>query len=153
MHELEIIPEFRDKFFKDKQKNNSVLNNRIWWFFVSANFSIKRDLFLENKFDEDFIGWAEEDVELGYRLYKKGKKIRLTSECLAYDIRPRQKGTKSMLTKEKFISTTKNEVLLYKKHPFPEVKAYVEDRYYNSPEEFRKNTSLDLDNFIFEVKD
>ena len=102
-------------------------------------------------FDEDFVGWAEEDVEFGYRLYKNGLRIHLDAGCIAYNIRKHEKGTISMLTRKKFISTTKNQVLLYRKHTCDEVKAYVEDRYHHAPEEFRKNTELDLDNFIFEA--
>ena len=151
LDKLKVINEFRHNLFMNKNLNNSKSNNKIWWVFATGNMSILKKDFDNFKFDEDFVGWAEEDVELGYRLYKQGKKICLIPDCLAFNIRLQIKGMEHMLTKEKFISTTKNEVLLYKKHPFPEVKDYVADRYYNAPEAFRKDTFLDLDKFFFKI--
>jgi len=53
-----------------------------WVFFFSHNVSIKRDHFLRaGGFCEDFVYWAFEDEELGYRLYKKGLKFTLNKNA------------------------------------------------------------------------
>ena len=41
-----------------------------WFYVYSCNFSVPRRP--EVSFDEDFIGWGMEDIELGYRLVKSG---------------------------------------------------------------------------------
>lgn len=44
-----------------------------WRFFVTNNCSAwKDDVLKTGCFDENFIGWGCEDLELGYRMYKKG---------------------------------------------------------------------------------
>ena len=151
IEKLRVIQEFRHHWFLDPNMISSNTNKRLWFVFASGNMSLKKSLFDQCKFDEDFVGWAEEDVELGYRFQKAGKSIVLAANCIAYNIRQPIPGMKSMLTKDKFISTTKNEILLYRKHPVPEVKEYILDRYEHTPEEFRKGTFLDIDNFIFRV--
>ena len=151
LNELKIIPEFRNEHFMNKQLNNSLTNPKLWWIFAAGNMSIPKALFDQFRFDEDFVGWAEEDVELGFRLHKSGRVLRLVPQCLAYNIRQKVDGMIGVLTRDKFISTTKNQVLFYKKHREPEVRQYVENRYAYVPEKFKKNTFLDLNKLQFTV--
>ena len=54
-------------------------------FFYTSNISLKRVYLLENGlFDEDFPYAAWEDIELSYRLKKKGLRIVYNSEAVAY---------------------------------------------------------------------
>lgn len=44
-----------------------------WLCFLTSNISVSRDaLFKVGLFDENFQGWGEEDLELGYRLFRAG---------------------------------------------------------------------------------
>jgi glycosyltransferase involved in cell wall biosynthesis len=43
-----------------------------WFFVYSCNFSVT---FPTPRFDEAFVGWGMEDIELGYRLHRKGYEI------------------------------------------------------------------------------
>lgn len=147
--QLKVIPEFRDEWFKDSILRDSKTNQKLWFVFASGNMSMKKSLFNKFMFDEEFIGWAEEDVELGYRMQSHGIRIILNQECIGYNIRQSPEGMKSMITKGKFLSTTKNQILLFKKHPHEIVKEYIMQRYEHAPEEFKKGTFIDVDNFIF----
>ena len=42
-----------------------------WKYFYTANISLKTTLLQSEKFSEKFSGWGFEDIELGYRLFKK----------------------------------------------------------------------------------
>ncbi len=54
-------------------------------FFYTSNISLKRDYLLKNGFfDEDFPYAAWEDIELAYRLKKKGLKIVYNKKAIAY---------------------------------------------------------------------
>lgn len=44
-----------------------------WFYVYSCNFSVTRTP--EVVFDEDFLGWGMEDLELGYRLWREGFKV------------------------------------------------------------------------------
>ncbi|MBL7196669.1 MAG: glycosyltransferase [Candidatus Omnitrophica bacterium] len=59
-------------------------------YFYSSNVSVKKSfLFIDNSlFDEDFKYAAYEDVELGYRLQKKGMIIRYNKNAIGYHFHP-----------------------------------------------------------------
>ncbi len=61
-------PQFNYGAIKDK-------NNCGFDFFWTSNISLERKWFREDKFDEDFPYAAYEDLELSYRLHKKGLRI------------------------------------------------------------------------------
>ncbi len=46
-----------------------------FWRFYTSNLSLKKSFLNDVKFDENFGGWGFEDIELGYRLTKKGMKL------------------------------------------------------------------------------
>ncbi len=148
INELPIIPEFRHNMFMDTLQNNSIKNKKIWQVFgAGSNVSIKKALFDNFKFDNDFVGWGEEDTELGYRLVKNNNKIILDKNIISYNIRMK-KEIHPILSKDRFISSIKNQLLMYKKHPYFEIKEYIEERYENSPEEFKKDIRLDFKSAI-----
>jgi glycosyltransferase involved in cell wall biosynthesis len=55
-----------------------------WPMFYTCNIMIKKTWFENELFDENFPYAAYEDIELGYRLFKKGLKIRFNPEAIAY---------------------------------------------------------------------
>lgn len=67
--------QIKDKVEVDTQK-----------YFYTSNTSVKRKFFLENSefFDEEFPYAAYEDIELGYRLKKRGMILKYNKEAVGY---------------------------------------------------------------------
>ncbi|HII29478.1 TPA: glycosyltransferase [Candidatus Woesearchaeota archaeon] len=99
--------QFNYKGIKDR-------NNCGYGMFYTSNISLATSWFTEELFDEEMF--ALEDVELGYRLEKKGLKIVFNPRALAYHYHP--------ITEEQFYNkirnTSINAVHMYRK--FPELK-------------------------------
>jgi len=54
-------------------------------FFYTSNISLKKSFFEKEKFNEDFVFYGWEDIELGYRLWKKhGMEIYYEPQAIAY---------------------------------------------------------------------
>ena len=54
-------------------------------FFYTSNISLKKSFFEKEKFNEDFVFYGWEDIELGYRLWKHhGMKIYYEPQAIAY---------------------------------------------------------------------
>lgn len=54
-----------------------------WRYYHSNNISMTKEAFDEvGGFDESFTGWGDEDLELGYRLWKNGNKIILNRNAI-----------------------------------------------------------------------
>lgn len=66
--------------FKDIINKNDVS----FKFFYTSNISIPRKILLEDSFDESFKFAAIEDLELGYRLQKRGIKLIHNPEAIVY---------------------------------------------------------------------
>jgi glycosyltransferase involved in cell wall biosynthesis len=63
--------------------------NVSFWFFYTSNISLKRSFVLDNGlFDTSFTYAAHEDVELGYRLQKKGLRIVYNPQAKGYHDHP-----------------------------------------------------------------
>jgi glycosyltransferase involved in cell wall biosynthesis len=70
------------QFAYEKLKNKSEADYN---FFYTSNISLKRELLEKYPFDPSFSGYGWEDIELGYRLYKKvGLKIKYNPSAVAY---------------------------------------------------------------------
>lgn len=82
-----------------------------FWYFYTSNISLKRE-FLE-PFDEDFKTYGFEDIELGYRLAKKGMKLIFLPEALTFHEHPMSEQT----LRGKMLAIGKSAVLFQKKHP------------------------------------
>jgi glycosyltransferase involved in cell wall biosynthesis len=83
--------------------------------FFTCNVSIKRDFLINNGlFDEDFPYAAYEDIELGYRLQKKGLQIRYNKQAVAYHYHP---GIGLQNYKKRMSIVGESEVIFTKKHP------------------------------------
>jgi len=84
--DIPIIPSYRDAIYEECSEN---LNDfeRPWETLLTGNASIRRQHLLEvGMFDENFKGWGLEDIELGYRLFKKGLEFKLNRKALGYHI-------------------------------------------------------------------
>jgi len=86
-----------------------------WREFYTSNISLKRNFLLENGlFDEDFKEAAWEDIELGFRLWQRGLRIRYCRQAVGYHLHP------SISAQEFFKGTMfkrgRFEVLLQSKH-------------------------------------
>lgn len=58
-------------------------------FFYTSNISIKRSLLMRNPFDTRFSSYGWEDIELGYRLFKKeGLVLHFNPKAIAYHYHP-----------------------------------------------------------------
>jgi len=128
-----IIPDFRDNEFNNKSRKEA------WKVFVSANFSIKKKLFLNYLFDEQMISWGCEDVEFGYRLVRDGNLPFFCRDCITYN-----SSNENMLNKDKFISLMNSLIYFYEKHKTDEIKDYCMERFVHSPYEYRINSRLDF---------
>jgi len=97
-------------------KNNK---NCSWRFFWTSNISLEKKWLKEN-FDENFRGWGYEDLDLGYRLEKKGLVIVLNNEARAYHYH-------SYNDPEEFLRKQENAAksALYFVGKFPELKEEI----------------------------
>lgn len=60
-----------------------------WHYFLTGNASVARQTLLDvGLFDEAFTGYGHEDLELGYRLLKRGLKIRYNPQAVNYHWHP-----------------------------------------------------------------
>lgn len=87
---------------------------------ITRNFSVKRGTLAEPLFDLDFSysakpgsGFGWEDVEMGYRLYARGRVIRFTNLAFAVHC----SHTSSMSDQQKVIGSMRNFARLFEKHP------------------------------------
>lgn len=82
-------------------------------FFYTSNISVPKKFFEEDKFDETFPYAAWEDIELSYRLYKKGLKIKYYKEAVVYHKHP----TDIKKFMERQYRSGVSASIFYKKHP------------------------------------
>lgn len=87
---------------------------------ITRNFSIKRAAIVEELFDPEFSysrsptsGFGWEDIEMGYRLYKRGCRIKFTHEAFSVHI----SHPSSIPEEEKPKRSLKNFRKLFDKHP------------------------------------
>ena len=60
-----------------------------WYFFLTGNASVQREVLIKvGMFDERFLGYGHEDIELGYRLHHAGLPIRYNSAAINYHWHP-----------------------------------------------------------------
>ncbi len=53
-------------------------------FFYTSNISLKKDMLGEDGFDPEFKGYGWEDIELGYRLQKKGMQLEFNPKAVVH---------------------------------------------------------------------
>jgi len=98
------------------QFNYRAIKNREdcgWRFFWTSNISLARN-WLKEKFDDNFKGWGYEDLELGYRLEKKGLKIIYNPKSIAYHYHYYDKPEEFF---KRQIEASKSAFYFIKKHP------------------------------------
>jgi len=130
-----MIKEFRDSLFCNAGRAD------VWKCFVSAHFSIKKEIFDNICFDESFTQWGCEDVDLGYRLFLQGNEIYFVRDCLVYN-----SSQGSMYSIKKLINLSESLIQLYSKHPIEEIKLYCLERFYHTPVKYRKSWQLMFEN-------
>jgi len=82
--------------------------------FYTGNVSFKKDFLIKNGlFDEDFGRDMYEDLEIAYRLYKKGLKVFYNKNAVAYHYHPTDPKTYS----ERMLRVGRGSKILFKKHP------------------------------------
>lgn len=132
IQDIQVIPEFRHKYFVQDEKKQ-MLNKDIWHNFVSNNFGIRKDIFMQNKFDEEFIGWGVEDEELGYRLTLNGIVPKFNKNCIGYHISHEEHNADKIYSQEKVKTLFKNLVIFFRKYNDPIIKKYMWERFDNLP--------------------
>lgn len=78
---LRVLPDVRQRHFAAYPN----LEVPIWSIMETCNVSVERDLLVEvGMFDERFVGWAVEDIELGYRLHRSGAELILNRDAYGW---------------------------------------------------------------------
>lgn len=148
-----IKKDFRDHIFSNPKLNNSIFNKNIWSYFVATNFSIRKQIFNKNKFNESFVGWGGEDEDFGYRLVGSGYRIIMDKKCIGLHIDHNKDKKIKEYTENKVIALVNNLIKLYKMYPNNEVKEYIKRRYDNLPAQFKDNEKITLSfNSIIKIK-
>ncbi|RLE13342.1 glycosyltransferase family 2 protein [Candidatus Aerophobetes bacterium] len=91
--------------------------------FDTANVSVKKEHLIKvGGFDEDFLPYGFEDLELGYRLRKLGLKPKKNPLALGYHYKPLEKTFNPDTLYEREKMRGMNAALYWKKHPTLRVK-------------------------------
>lgn len=95
-----------------------VINDRVetlpapWTLFWTTNVSLPRQGLLDvGGFDEDFVQWGMEDIELGFRLWHKGVRFALSRQAAGIHY-PHERDNAANLRSHK-----ENRLLFLSKHP------------------------------------
>lgn len=101
-----------------RQVSYNALNQIYPWLQVfSCNMAVHRtNLDKVGHFDENFKGWGSEDVELGYRLYKKGTRIIINNNIESYH-QYHEGATGLRIPPERYPDIETNTTYLMQKHP------------------------------------
>lgn len=113
--EKDFMQVFRKMAIQDEINGRSFLNC------ITRNFSIRRDFITEDLFDADFSyskkadsGFGWEDVEMGYRLYKRGARIKFLNKTFSLHVtHPPSVGDDTLKAQK----SLKNFRRLFDKHP------------------------------------
>jgi len=91
--------------------------------FDTANVSVRKDFLLEaGLFDESFSAYGWQDIELGYRLIKKGLKRKKNRSALGYHYKEKRSSFNLNYLCEKEKMRGISGALYYRKHPELKVK-------------------------------
>lgn len=94
-----------------------------WRLFWTGNCSIPTDAFREvGGFDERFIGWGVEDVDLGYRLSRAGSRLKWSVEALAIEY-PHERVASANAE-----NNYRNHRLFLESHLDPEIELFIAAR-------------------------
>jgi len=93
-----------------------------WYFFLTGNLSIPKSFFnTVGLFDEEFTGYGWEDLELGYRFYKKNILLRFLPTAINYHYHILEEGK----DRDRQIQKGLSAQILVRKHP--ELRTFVGD--------------------------
>lgn len=98
-----------------------------WAYFLGGHFSVKtQSLHDIGLFDEKFDGtWGNEDIDVGYRLYKAGHDIALCRTACVLHL-PHEELQGEELLEWRTEQGAKNALYLYEKFDTPEIKMFYE---------------------------
>jgi len=103
---------------------NGIINDNLhpWRYYHSHNISVKKADFLKvSGFDESFVGWGDEDLELGYRLWEAGLKFVFDREVMGFHLNHYFDKKKNLL------SEFDNKRYTLKKHQTLEIELFNDD--------------------------
>lgn len=121
LNKIKNLQELENLFdLQFSNRSRKILNFRKiqWYKFLTGNLSSKKDLFIKTgMFDENFISYGFEDLELGYRFNKIGVPIFFNPKAITIHLHP--------LPVEKRVQnkmeSVKNLKIFYQKYQNPEI--------------------------------
>lgn len=136
---VKILPDYREVIYS-KCMDDLTEYKDPWITLFSNNVSVSKKALMDvGLFDEQFIGWGVEDIELGYRLYKKGLTYVLNRKAIGYHIGTEEDQLSPMLSPddEKFKRYARNMKLFYMKFPEKPVKRELVKLNFGLPSKYR----------------
>ncbi|MBA4372481.1 MAG: glycosyl transferase [Thermodesulfovibrio sp.] len=116
---LQAYEKDTERMLKDSRLQDPI-NHRSFLNCITRNISIRKEVISGDLFDDSFSysedersGFGWEDVEMGYRLYKQGARIKFTSEAFSVHI----SHPSSADERTKPLRSLRNFRKLYEKHP------------------------------------
>lgn len=137
--------DFRTEYVEDKARMG-----RLWEFFGASNIIIPASIFKKTwGFDETLTGWGDEDVEFGYRIHCLWYKMTFCQDIPVLNLSEKlYQYPYSFLENSKIRVLTEQFAKNYKKHPTPEYKQYILDRFSHFSLVDKKQVSLDFEKQI-----
>lgn len=103
-----------------------------WTIFWTTNVSVSRNAIIEARcFDENFITWGMEDLELAYRLQKCGTTFKLSRKASGLHY-PHERNNST-----NFASNEDNKQYFYKKHPDLPIELFMKSKPLRFNKEYR----------------
>jgi glycosyltransferase involved in cell wall biosynthesis len=136
---LEVLPEYRDDIYSQCLGNLDDYQAP-WMTFATNNVSVLRKQ-LENAglFDKSFVGWGIEDIELGYRLHRRGVKYVFNRDAIGFHLGTDDVSNNPYLSPDpkKYAALSRNMNHFYHKFPTMEVKKELVSMNAFLPHEYR----------------
>lgn len=115
------LTDFRETRYYERYGRDLASHIAPWVAFFTCNVSCRRDTLLRiGLFDENFVTWGSEDIELGYRLFCDGVQFRLADEAQAIHYPHPQRDDMNART------DLANKKYIHQKHRSPETKILIE---------------------------
>jgi len=90
--QVDTFDEYREALARPELRrtlHNNARHTLPWLYFLTGNASAPREALIQvGMFDESFVGYGHEDLELGYRLEKAGLTIRYAHDAVNYHLHP-----------------------------------------------------------------
>lgn len=123
-----------NKLWFDDFRKDFISKKELWTMFWASNLFITKEKFINIWwFDEKIINWGDEDVDFGYRLFKKWDKISFINDLKVLNLSEKLYNLPyNIIENSKIKNLTKNFIYNYNKHwKSRDYKEYILDRFYN----------------------